>query len=338
MWMKKATAAAFALCATLALGVGLGLGTRTDHTSAGARDGSPGAPPTKSEQLPGDPAVKPAEVTDEIHRLNARLKAAFARQEAASLSAEVAADKTAAERFRKDAEDAAAEARALTAKIYELMAASKRNPKPEPKAADPDRQTLERQIADLQQQLADARARAERSAVEAQTAAEEARVRAAKAETETKLLTAERNVLAKKLDALLRERGALGARLEVYLFGKDAAQPCRVKEVRDDGKLLVSVLVEDEATLGPLFARAARDEHGPKVVFIHTQADTPPSRAWAALEACRNLGFERVTLYDPPVEKPGTTGGYPPPERNFKSKDDFDKYFKKLEDVRPRTP
>ncbi len=41
LWMKKATAASFALCAVFAMGVGVGLGTRPSYTGAVAQDGDP---------------------------------------------------------------------------------------------------------------------------------------------------------------------------------------------------------------------------------------------------------------------------------------------------------
>ena len=45
-WVKKATAAAFALCAVFAMGIGVGLGTRTEHTGAVAQEkGAPGEKP-----------------------------------------------------------------------------------------------------------------------------------------------------------------------------------------------------------------------------------------------------------------------------------------------------
>ena len=41
LWIKKATAASFAMCAVFAMGVGVGLGTRPSYTGAVAQDGDP---------------------------------------------------------------------------------------------------------------------------------------------------------------------------------------------------------------------------------------------------------------------------------------------------------
>ncbi|VTR91218.1 sigma-70 family rna polymerase sigma factor : RNA polymerase sigma factor, sigma-70 family OS=Singulisphaera acidiphila (strain ATCC BAA-1392 / DSM 18658 / VKM B-2454 / MOB10) GN=Sinac_0869 PE=4 SV=1: Sigma70_r2: Sigma70_r4_2 [Gemmata massiliana] len=57
LWMKKATAASFALCAVFAMGVGVGLGTRPSYTGAVAQDGDPVIGVAVSPQ--NDPKPKP---------------------------------------------------------------------------------------------------------------------------------------------------------------------------------------------------------------------------------------------------------------------------------------
>ncbi len=53
-WVKKATAAAFALCAVFALGTGVGLSTRTDHSGVAAQEKAapPGATPKAAAPAP----------------------------------------------------------------------------------------------------------------------------------------------------------------------------------------------------------------------------------------------------------------------------------------------
>lgn len=58
LWMKKATAAALAVCAVFALGVGVGLGTRAEHSGA-----------TAQEKGATDPKAKPPGVPDRAKQI-----------------------------------------------------------------------------------------------------------------------------------------------------------------------------------------------------------------------------------------------------------------------------
>ena len=62
-WVKKATAAAFALCAVFALGTGVGLSTRTEHTGAAAQEK---APEPRPKTAAPDPAKEIAALEREI--------------------------------------------------------------------------------------------------------------------------------------------------------------------------------------------------------------------------------------------------------------------------------
>ncbi len=82
-WVKKATAAAFALCAVFALGTGVGLSTRTEHTGAAAQEKAapPGATPKAAAP---DPATEIAALEKEIAALEAEQKASALGVEAAT--------------------------------------------------------------------------------------------------------------------------------------------------------------------------------------------------------------------------------------------------------------
>ncbi len=59
LWMKKATAAALAVCAVFALGVGVGLGTRAEHSGATAKEKAVPMIGTVPKAEPPEPAKKP---------------------------------------------------------------------------------------------------------------------------------------------------------------------------------------------------------------------------------------------------------------------------------------
>ena len=86
LWMKKATAATFALCAVFAMGVGVGLGTRTERTAAVAQDNTPGDPLTKVDVL----ALTP-EQEKELAELDQQLTATETARAAAADGVKVAA-------------------------------------------------------------------------------------------------------------------------------------------------------------------------------------------------------------------------------------------------------
>jgi RNA polymerase sigma factor (sigma-70 family) len=336
-WMKKATAVTVALCATFALGLGVGLSTRTQQTGAGAQDKPLTSAPPTLEVTP--------EVAKELAKLQDRLDAATARHQAALLSAKAAGDAATAERFQKEAEVAAAEAKQLKDKLDTLKSGRVKLPAQQPRpetGPKPDTGTdklrrIEDELAKLKAESAAAEARVADALRQSEAMAKKARDLADQAEQ----LKAERDELLRRLATGER----LHPYLEVTLTGNEALWPCRMKEFGPEGKSLGSVIVEDLSVLPVLLTRAAKDPNGPKEVRVVTHKGVPAERVRAVLDACKRAEFPKVILREqapqktregaPEIGKTQYPEQEPGPDMTFQNKEDLERYLRGLAEKYP---
>ncbi len=336
-WVKKATAATFALCAVFAMGVGVGLGTRTEHTGAAAQDNPTKPTPAKQKETQNlaDEAKALAtdyeallqhdsKVRDALNQLTESLKKGETDPAKLKLTVETLT------KLQKEVEVNAEKMKATKAKLDQLKAAGM---PPAPLVLDPaDAAKIDRQLNELKAQLDVLTA--ERKKLADLTTDFERKAKDIDAKTKVVLEAAQR------LQAMRAELGKQsghatkpGAYLEIFVTGKDALWPCRVKEFGPDGKLIGSVIAEDLAILGPLLSRAAKDPNGPKEVRIATQLDTPTERLSAVVEACKQAGHQKgtVTTAVPAAGLDLFSGK----QQNiwgatFQNKADFEEFLKKL--------
>jgi RNA polymerase sigma factor (sigma-70 family) len=133
-WVKKATAAVFALCAVFALGVGAGFGTRTERAAAGAQEKA-AADPRPKETRDLDKEIKTAEAIAETALLaltGTRQEAKVARDKVNELKVKLTPEKAkleellaamnALERLEQRAAAAEATLAAARAKLEALRA------------------------------------------------------------------------------------------------------------------------------------------------------------------------------------------------------------------------
>lgn len=345
-WVKKATAATFALCAVFAMGLGVGLGTRTEHTGAGAQDDPTKLPAAKPKGTP-DVAKEIAALADAIQAADRKYQIHLSVVQLAKRNLDINLEdqrKTKPDAklstddlallagFQKEADLTAAELKALKDKLTQLKAAGK--PPPAAAAADPaDDAKIQLQLLQLRAEL-DA-LMAERKKLADLTTDAERKAKDIDARTK-EILDAAQRLQAARAD-LAKQPGhpiKPGAYLEVFVTGKDAPWPCRVKEFSTDGKLVGSVIAEDLAILGPLLSRAAKDPNGPKKVQILTQLDTPTERLRAVVEACKQADLQKGTVttpvpatgFDPLSGKQQNVWG-----ATFQNKSDFEGFLKKLD-------
>lgn len=303
-WVKKATAATFAMCAVFVMGVGVGLGTRMEQTGAVAQDKKSSDPKTKTE------GPSPADIDKEIAGLEQVIAACelaqkYAAEGAAEANKRYEALKRRAQPDDKDLQDAMKTLQRFqqnqddaTAKLKEAkehLAKLKTAKQPQP-PANADLAKLDAELERLKANLAILEA----EAAIAQDRAKETAVRAA--------LLREQAAELQRLKEELMKRGAGAAKLdpggyiELTISGKAGEfefvlREVPVHDINKGGSVPVygPVTTRDPQMLAKLLARAKSDPTAPKDVRVIAQPQTVlgggPS---AALKAADAAGFKTV--------------------------------------------
>lgn len=295
-WIKKATAATFALCAVFVVGVGVGLGTRTGSTGAAAQDraGPPtDAPVERAKSAP--PADNNKLVAEQLRvaekQLLVRKGLAQAVGDKIDLmrqldpkSKPAPEDLELLRRLEAELAPLEAERQALASYLAKL-----KNDKPTP-AADKGG-TKEQELDDLKAQLA--RIEAERARVLAQADTAKRQLAA----TEDQLRALEETI--ERVRQGGNRKPAADSHLELTVGGKD--NTFVIREVRSNAAKgqpaapLGPIATSDPAALAVLLARAKNDPNGPKSVTITVTEKATRESAQAAFDACK--GYENIRTF-----------------------------------------
>jgi hypothetical protein len=113
-----------------------------------------------------------------------------------------------------------------------------------------------------------------------------------------------------------------------------------VKSKKGEWSGIGEVGTTDSGSLSLLLSRAAKDEHGPTEARILFDERTPYQRHREAIVACKGAGFQQVMVGEEewngganlqlPENKPTVT--------TLQTKEDFDKYLKKLDESQQPRP
>jgi hypothetical protein len=296
LWMKKATAAAFALCAVFALGVGVGLGTRVESSGAIANEGAdkPGA------NKPGTDPTKPKSdaIEKEIAELDAAIrvaerKLALTSDFAASLEKNIDLMRKAKPDTKPSPEHLAALAKAqadFAQAEAELQALRIKRAKLKvvKAAATPD--DIARTVTDLKKELA----HLDNERQEIETLREQVALKSL-------ILEKRRKELSALLESLQLQRKEIkpGAYLELKIFTKRDGDLLKVEfsltETDANGQPIGTVTFREQAMLQKLLRRAHNDPTAPKELRVTTQPATALT-GWptTALKACVAAGYKTV--------------------------------------------
>ncbi|MBM3982678.1 MAG: sigma-70 family RNA polymerase sigma factor [Planctomycetes bacterium] len=322
-WVKKATAAVFALCAVFALGVGTGFGTRTDRAAAGAQE--------KASEP--QPKAAPRDFDKEIKELETAMKAsaaglAFRREElrlAENLVAKLNGVKgggpehklevlRAAQALEKAAADVATAVERFHAQAEKLARLKVEKSAAEGKPVEPKDQiaALEKQILKLDlihklqevtlvkeeaklKHLRDINADAKDQSLAA--------IAVSEAQIALRATVAELDVLNLQLAFLKRKRDNNGY-IELTITGTAGKFSYVLYEVpHDDGKergtvrKFGPVTTTDTDMLAKLLTRAKADATAPRAIRVIAQPQTSLGVGpRAALKACATAGYDTVTF------------------------------------------
>ncbi|MDB5312095.1 MAG: hypothetical protein JWO38_6297 [Gemmataceae bacterium] len=334
LWVKKATAATFALVVVFGFGVGVGVSVR-EVPRVMAEDEKP-APERGKKRVPGlnpgeDVDKMLVDLTAELAENEAALQEAKSRvklaREKLQLTEEAVERGYASKEAMKDAGITAKRAEEEVAKLEHIRAklaaqigdrasrwkaAKPAPPKPSiPPAADFDKHLdqLSAQVERAQAQLAVTaaqlkRLKDEQAAVEAAAKTlnrvrEDLQLKMAELQKQKQRAEAEKKSGRFAPDDLAVPVEKLS--LEVRIGTKDATWPFSVKEFGPDGKAIGSVACENVDVLARLLARAARDPAGPKEVQLTVSPGASSDLVQAAQDACRAAGIKHLLLTKPGV-------------------------------------
>ncbi|HEY1191998.1 MAG TPA: sigma-70 family RNA polymerase sigma factor [Gemmata sp.] len=305
LWIKKATAAAFALCAVFVMGVGVGLGTRPGSTGAGAQDD-----PTKPAGVtkPAPPAAPVAADDKRIEEMTARIREAenqlllkkalleasnqkLALEERLNPNAKRSAeDRETLRRLGAEVKVSEAELQVLKAELANLTAN-----KPAPVAPANDKEARARQRLGLQSQLIQLTAERAELLAQADVAKQKLAV------TEERLR--ELRQLTEQLDAQAGPTKRAGGYLVLTVGGTAAAPEYALREleelpvIRTLPKKYRLVSTSDAEMIAKLITRAKADPNGPRNVLVGVEPQTVlGAGAQKVLDACDAAGYKTVTF------------------------------------------
>ncbi len=328
-WIKKATAASFALVAVFAMGIGVGFGTRTEYVSGGdGQEKIAPDPKAKGEKKVQQPVARDfdKEIEDTQKELQTlRIKNLEARLVVANLKEVVEVEKANGTDSKSYREAVAALAQAqqtannITARleVFEerlrsLKAAKLKADKEQTPKTHPALTELFGKPEELEEQLLEETRNAERAYVfvalqaqqlelvkktgtpdeikQAQAKLEQAQATAAVARHRVEEL---KHLVAgaKAVRAPLLK--AIGVCIEVVVIADGLY---RVREYGREGKFLGSVVAESSEALELIMTRAMKDPGGPRDLWMTVSDDQDPSAIRKAAEACKNAGFTKLAI------------------------------------------
>lgn len=263
-WIKKATAATFALCAVFVVGVGVGLGTRPAQTGAVAQ-----------EKGAADPKAKPLAAPDRAKEIE---------------DAEIEIMKLKTQQLFNDArlQDA-------KDKLAKLKA-----DKPSPAVAPVgSKETALLKLDELKAQLAQIEAERAQLLAQAELAKQQLEV----IEQRQRALQRAAEVLAAQA-ARDKKAAAPGWHIEVTVRAKGGefivTERRNDPRLSDQPG---SVRTDDKWALALLLQHAKADPNGPQEVRVRAERGADADQLRAALDACKSAGFKAVTaeMIDPPA-------------------------------------
>lgn len=294
LWIKKATAATFALCAVFVVGVGVGLGTRPSSTGAVAQDGPKSRPadPTK----PAPPANSD-QVSDELTRQIAVAEKRLAIQrnllkltsdklelmrQLNPQAGQPAEERAGQRQLEAELEAGTAELQLLKAKLAKLKA-----DKTAPRQPVGDKETALLKLDELKAQLA--RIEDERHQLLAQ---------AELAKRALEVIEEKRRALQRVAETLAAEAArdkkaaTTGWHFEITVRGE--GDEFVIQEAPNDPRRSDrpgAVRTYDLGALTLLLRRAKADPNGPQEVRIRASVNTPNDVLKAVTDACKTAGF-----------------------------------------------